>query len=622
MKHIENTSLYIISESEIKFKSHNGRRARSVCPVCKYNREHPEDPSVAWDLSSGVGYCHHCKMRFKIDNNPESFGNGREIKQSNVIDDSRRTDVQRSKDYRTHLLPLDNNAIQYLENRGISAETAIEAGVCSRQVWRGTSWFPYVAFPFFDENKIVNVQYKAADLDHKSFFMETGGTLIPWNIRCIDEDKGWEPLYITEGMIDALALIQCGCSYVVSVPNGAECRMECFNKYRERIYRKFAYIVFAGDTDEQGLKLRDRVCEYFSEKDVVCVKWKSGGHVAKDADELLMTGGAAAVTDALRYAELNGGEYLSVSGAGDSGLERLFETGMPTGKGIDLRGFDDIVHFEEGNLLLVTGYPGSGKSTLVNYIVMRLMVMYKWKTLFFSPEKMPQKYHEAELVSLLCGKEFQKGMTKEEFCNARDRLSGNVVFIDEAVSTVEDIVRLARRSVRVYGIKVLVIDPFVYLSIPAIPGASETQKIAEMLKKLMLATREMHIVTILVAHPRKPSIDGPMEPSLYEVAGSANFYNFCDAGIIMERVKSGDNLVKITCGKARREFNGCLGECQLAYDSTCGRYSPCIKDHGVYTTEYAAFDRNPWFDMPDRVPGNLFGESEISSGIYTDPGEQ
>ena len=618
MKRIENSNLYIIAESEIKFKNTSSRHPRSVCPVCSSTRDHPNDTSVAWDATTGVGYCHHCHARFKIDNNPDTFG---QHDTHRPAADSHAPE-QQTVDFRSHLLPLDDISEQYLVSRGISRTTALSAGICSRQMWQGTSWFTYIAFPYFVENRIVNVQYKAADLQQKRFFMETGGTLIPWNIRCIYEDLGWEPLYITEGMMDALALLECGCSYVVSVPNGAESKMDSFRKFRDKIKEKFAYIVFAGDTDEQGLKLRERVCHYFSDKDVVCVTWQSGCTMAKDADEMLMKCGKQGVIDSLRASEMKGSDHLEVSGMNESGLEELYRTGIPKGKSIGLPGFDDIVHFEEGNLLLVTGYPGSGKSTLVNYITMRLLAMYRWKTLFFSPEKMPQKYHEAELVSLLSGKSFNNGkLTYEEFDGARNMLRGNAMFIGEEISEVEDIIRLARRAVRVYGIKVIVIDPFVYLSIPAIPGASETQKIAEMLKQLILATRELQIMMILVAHPRKPSGDGPAEPSLYEVAGSANFYNFCDAGIIMDRVKGSSNLVKITCGKARRPFNGTLGECRLAYDITCGRYSACIKDRGAYTTEYRPFDRTPWFDIPDKAPGDLFASDALPQE-YIDPEEQ
>lgn len=625
MKRIEKSNLFIVSENEIRFRNKTSKKARSVCPACGPMRDHPSDPSVAWDLESGIGYCHHCHARFKIDSNPDVFEHN--------YGAYRRTDEAHPTDMRSHLLPLDTETVQYLAHRGISEEVAVAAGICSRRTWRGSSWLHWVAFPFYNERgRIVNVQYKLADIQQKEFMLEPGAQLIPWNIGCIYEDRGSEPLYVTEGMIDALALMQCGYKYVVSVPNGAGSNMSVFGHYRDVIERKFSYIVFAGDTDEKGQDLADNFTKYFSTKDVCLVMWDNADRCSKDADDVLMKHGADAVRSCVGDAEMEKSRFIKMAMSNEKELDSLYENGIPTGVGIQLEGFDDIIRFQEGNLMLVTGYPGSGKSTFVNYIVMSLLRIYQWKTLFFSPEKQPQHFHEAELVSIVTGKDFGRvNVPSEEYAAAKDFIRNRIMFIEEEVSDPDFIVALAHRAVRCMGIKVLVVDPFVYLDMPMAPGVSESQKIAEVLKKLIFTTRQLKIFVILVAHPRKPSGDGPAVPSLYEVSGSASFYNFCDSGIIMERLKSGDNLVKITCGKARRPYNGALGECQLAYDVTCGRYTPCIQDKGRYTTEYRSFDRRSWVmpsdDMPASAPGGVpvqgsidFGDSVNSN--YVDPGEQ
>ena len=609
--------MYIVRSEELEIKSRNGNRARSTCPVCSGTRGEPNDPSVALELSTGVGYCHHCGARFKIDDNPDNFDSRYGV---------RRGRQNGCEEMKAQLLPADEETMSYMRQRGISEKTVRAACVCSRVEYRGGVEMHWAAFPFVVGHNVVNVQYKLADMQQKQFFFEQGGMMVPWNADSMECGDGHGALYITEGMMDALALMECGVEHVVSVPNGAGSRLDCFDMFRDKIKKGYAYIVFAGDTDEQGLKLRENVRRYFNDMDVCSVKWKNGGTEAKDADEMLMQRGRDAVNACLSAARNEGDERLLITGSDDTDIDELFREGMPSGNGIGLEEFDKIVRFEPGNLLLVTGYPGSGKSSLVNFIVTRLLVMYGWRTMFFSPEKMPQKYHDAELISLMAGKKFDRTrMSQAEFNAAKNRLQGNIVHVIEEVSELKDIIVLAERAVRVNGIRVLVIDPFVYLSMPAIPGASETQKIAEMLKDIMLATRRLNLITILVAHPRKPQGDMSMEPSLYEVAGSANFYNFCDSGIIMERDRACSRNVKITCGKARREFLGRTGMVKLAFDSSCGRYALCVKsDGGTYSTEHYAFDRKSWA-LGGEAPaegridfGSDDGSFENTPGLNTD----
>ena len=612
MKQIGDSNLYIISENEIEFKNKSARNPRSKCPACKHTREHPNDPSVSWNLPLGVGYCHHCNARFKIDNNPDTFFNSYGRSKPN----------EQNVDMRQHLLPIEDETIIYLNDRHISEDTARAAGICSRQTWNGVMWIHWVAFPFINEKgKIVNVQYKMADIQQKQFMFEAGAQLIPWNIGCIYEKRGKEPLYVTEGMMDALALMECGFHYVVSVPNGANSKIGCFEKYRNDIEKKFEYIVFAGDTDAKGMELAERFTQYFSHMDICRVEWKEGTSEAKDANEMLILRGIDGVKRCIGNAEMEKSDDITVAGEDFSEIDKLYDGGIPEGLKIGLEGFDELIHFQEGNLLLITGYPGSGKSTFVNYIVSALYHRFGWRTLFFSPEKQPIAYHEAELIEVFTGKKFDKiHMSNEEYIKAKDYIKGNIMFLDEQITSPEQVISLAHRAARCMGVKVLVIDPFVYLDIPAIPGASETQKIAEVLKKLMFATRQLNIFVILVAHPRKPQSDGPVVPSLYEVAGSANFYNFCDAGIIMERLKGSSNVVKITCGKARRPFNGNLGICQLAYDDFCGRYVSCIKHNDEYTFAYRAFDRSSW--IRDSNPDVVQESIDFTNTSYIDPGEQ
>ena len=81
----------------------------------------------------------------------------------------------------------------------------------------------------------------------------------------------------------------------------------------------------------------------------------------------------------------------------------------------------------------------------------------------------------------------------------------------------------------------------------------------------------MHL--LLVAHPRKiESIDGTYKkPTLYDISGSADFFNKTYNGIICYRCigqKSSykSDIVKIYIEKVKRKENGQLGDFEVAPD--------------------------------------------------------
>ena len=132
-----------------------------------------------------------------------------------------------------------------------------------------------MAFRFLEHGLVFNVQYKSPD---KEFRFEKDCRIAPYNIDAV---LGAETVYITEGMMDAAVLVQCGYESVISLPNGCGTRMSCFDPYREH------KIVYAGDTDPKGVEKRLEVARYFADNEFRYVEWCEG----KDANDVLMAGG-------------------------------------------------------------------------------------------------------------------------------------------------------------------------------------------------------------------------------------------------------------------------------------------------------------------------------------------
>ncbi len=81
-----------------------------------------------------------------------------------------------------------------------------------------------------------------------------------------------------------------------------------------------------------------------------------------------------------------------------------------------------------------------------------------------------------------------------------------------------------------------------------------------------------------IAHPAKmyKDKDGTLPiPSLYDIAGSANWVNKADIGVVVHRPNPEDiyGNTEIYIRKVRFKENGRIGMCILSYDRETGRYS-------------------------------------------------
>ena len=263
-------------------------------------------------------------------------------------------------------------------------------------------------------------------------------------------------------------------------------------------------------------------------------------------------------------------------------FHELVNNGVPRFPGINLFGFSHLVRFEPGRLMVISGFPGAGKSSFADYVMMSLAVQQGWKAAVYSPEKYPMSLHYYELGQILMGREMsEKHFTVQALDRGFRFLRENIFHISEECSSIEDIIATASQLVRLKGIRTLLIDPFNYIDLPVLSGANDTQKITHVLRQIVDFAHQYKVFVILVAHPKKPQTDGrknePQIPSLYDIAGSADFYNKCDYGVILQRQRSDSytkapSLTWIHVLKIRFRHLGQLGTRAFGFDSTCGRF--------------------------------------------------
>lgn len=243
--------------------------------------------------------------------------------------------------------------------------------------------------------------------------------------------------------------------------------------------------------------------------------------------------------------------------------------------------FDDLCRMRAGDFTVVTGVPGSGKSEWLLSLVLNLAEKHDWRFLVCAFE-----HKEEDLALQLLEKACEKSWRdlKDEIPEEEDfEKDKDVRFIQDHFTilrtcfeemTIDKILDDAQvvadhREAAGQRLNGLVIDPYNYIckDSPASDQVSETNYASHMLSKVKRFAEKNRCHVWLVAHPTKPNGWGSNRPGLYDIAGSAHFFNKCDNGIIVHRHKeSPNNQVDICVDKVRHAELGHQGEVTLFFD--------------------------------------------------------
>lgn len=545
-------------------------KIKTYCPNCHNQRHDKRDKSLSVDLDKGVWNCHYCGWAGHLEytdlekeewKRRQSWYNPTQVRHTHPV-------YKKPKPRVT--APLEPRAIKWFEGRGISLQTLTEM-----KITEGQEWMPQkngqantVQFNYYKNGELVNTKFRTGD---KCFKMVTGAELLPYNI---DNIKGTKECIITEGEMDALSFYEVGRHDVVSVPNGANANLTYLDDYLEDYFDDKETIFIASDTDSKGVLLRDELLRRFGAERCRVLDY---GEDCKDANELLQKHGREALLKCLADApEIKLEGVFTVSDFEQS-LDAIFEYGLQKGVTVGHENLDKLLSFETKRLCIVTGIPGSGKSEFIDEVAERLNMRYGWRWAYFSPENAPLAYHASKLIEKFTGVHFSsKNLSMPEYRQVKQKLETDFFFIaPKADYKVDSILERAQFLVRRKGIKALVIDPYNRLENEA-GNRSETQYISALLDKLTNFAQLNDILIVLMAHPTKMSRnkEGQIEvPTLYDISGSANFYNKADFGIVVHRDRL-NNTVEVRVQKVKFRHLGEVGTAYFKYNLNNGRYTP------------------------------------------------
>jgi len=557
------------------------------CPECNQDRKHKGKKSFSWNNSKEAGYCFNCETSFVID---------------------------KPRQEKTYIVPevvnntnLSDRAVKYFEGRMIGKETLNEL-----KIFTSLQFMPQlgrevevICFPYYRNDKLVNVKYRGPE---KSFKLVKDAELTFFNLPSISSVTDY--CIITEGEIDTASFVQVGFNQVVSVPNGAKGSNLDYLDPVVDVFERIEKIYIAVDTDEKGILLRDELCRRLGPEKCYIVEYDN----FKDANELLINSGGLALSASVKKARPAKVEGLVDISEHYNDLMDLYQNGMKSGKEIEIPELDSLITWELGRLAVVTGIPGHGKSEFVDFVVAKLNILHGWKVAYFSPENFPMKYHLMKLIPKISGKKFVTDeLAENELKDTFDYINENYQFIaPDDDQTFERIIELAMITVKRNGVKILVIDPYNKIEHKRDKSETETEYISRFLDKLITFAKIYGVLIFLVAHPRKMPMQKDslkvIAPTLYDINGSANFYNKCDYGISVYRDRE-KMLTNIQILKVKFRHLGEGGECDFTYNYFNGRYM----NKGL---PMSTWSRNNWYyekinkeqaeviNMPDPIQPN------------------
>ncbi len=277
-------------------------------------------------------------------------------------------------------------------------------------------------------------------------------------------------------------------------------------------------------------------------------------------------------------------------------LERWHQHGFPTELSSGVNNLDALYKPRRGEITVVTGYPGDGKSTFLKWYLIQATMKHNWKFAVFSPEDMPFHLYLGQLAVKIAGKPFHD-IDLRDLRMAERWAANRFVMLDPPQATAEGIMAQVRMKAR--DVQGIVIDPWTEVehAIPA--GMREDQYLNSTITRMRRLARFLHVHVWIVVHPKNVDRvhDGAGKkklpvPTLDDCAGGAMWKNKPDWGLCVHRPHKGhpeeDFQVDIHIQKARFAgfLGGGLGVERMIYDKPTSTYQD--------TNSFGKNEQQPW----------------------------
>lgn len=522
-------------------------------------------------MYKGATYAEACKKLFELAEMPYSFGE---------------LGVKTKRHYRyPHEVPCTDKSkvYAYFEQRKISRETLDALDV--RQDSEGNAVFNY-----YDTNDVLTmVKYKPSHkVQHgqaKCWCQQNSDTApLLFNMNRINVNS---PLLICEGEPDCLSAVEAGFKNAVSVPLGSS-NLHWIDENLEWL-DQFESIIICADNDDAGVKMQKECVPRLGSwrtkvVDIPAIPIGNTGRVTKDLNEILYVCGKDKVLELILDAKDS--PVPSVADLSDvEPTEYEDVDGVTTGmKAID----DELMRLFFGTLTIVSGQPGSGKSSLLTQLACNSLDN-DIGTWLFSGE-LPNGVEKSWFNYIFAGPRNitdaisrrgnpYKKISTTTLAEINKTYKGRWhIYRDDYDNTLDKLIASMTDTVRKYGARCLILDNF--MCIDTETSEEELRSQTDTIKKLIEFAKKYQVAVILVCHPRK--MDAGTNVGIYDIAGTSNIVNLAHRTIGLRRVTDAERENAAKYSEKRRRL--------LKYDVIV----TIVKDR-------------------------MFGRQNIDVGLYYDP---
>ena len=447
-----------------------------------------------------------------------------------------------------------DKALEYMASRGIG-----EAVTKRYQLTVRKDNPDILVFPFFDEDntlrfiKYRDTKWNKRKKSPKEYSEKDTMPILFGMNHC----KGFERLIITEGQIDSLSVAEAGFDNAVSVPTGATGFTWLTHNWLW--ITKFKEIIVFGDCEHGKITLLDTLSARLP-KEITIKAVRIKDYLGeKDANDILCKYGKKAIKCCIDNADIphldNVKELADVQNVDINKLDKI-ETGIIT--------LDKTIRgMAMGQLVILTGKRGDGKSTLMSQLV--CAALEDNRNVFVYSGELADYHFKHWLDLQLAGKQnivHQKdkwgqdayALSKEtinqitQWYRNRAFIYDNNYLVDGS-SEFESLTDTIERVITQYNVQFICIDNLM----TAMERVTEQSNLylaqSNFVGKLKAIAMKYSVVILLVAHPKKGQANEYQDDNEL-VAGSADITNKADIVLRYERLEDQDDdangLIKVT----------------------------------------------------------------------------
>lgn len=455
-------------------------------------------------------------------------------------------DVKTKRNYQyPHEEPLNEkkNVLEYWGKRGISKRVIDYLDI--REDLHGNG-----VFNFYDTNDVLTmVKYRPAKTIDKASKMpktwcqkEADTAPLLFNMNRVNTSKA---LLICEGETDCASAIEAGYLNTVSVPLGAN-NLHWIEENWDWL-DEFESIIIWSDNDEAGEKMR-KDCIYrlgtWRTKYIVTPEYyqrSDGVRIPlKDINDCLQIGGKELVlkliADAKDVPVKSVVDYSEIEELDISQME-----GVTTGiKPLDR----ELLKIFFGTLTILSGRPGSGKTSIIDQTIAR--TIDKNMPVFLFSKEMPERMSANWFNTIIAGRRnMEERETKDgrkyyvvPFAMQKKMQSFYskklLIYKDDEPNDVDSVLKSAEECVRKYGAKLIVLDNLMMLDLHCAESDKNTAQ-TNLVNALIKFASKYNVAVVLIAHPRKTQ-DTNSDIEMYDISGSSNIINLAMRSIGLRRV--------------------------------------------------------------------------------------